>query len=162
MRPGLRNLITRYGVAFHHSGLTPQARVAVERLIKDGNLRFCVATMGLSLGINFSVKSTMVSDYTRPGDTGIANYKAGEILQMLGRAGRRGRDNVGYSLWPSVHSFKKFSKSKREPCHSRLKTDPATFLGLLGRPLSLSEMEFFYQKSFMNFGSSRVNLVYHE
>ena len=149
IRGDLVTLITKYGVSYHHSGLTPQARIAIEQLIKQGKLHFCIATMGLSLGINFSVKSTMVSDFSRPGDSGFIDYRPSEILQMSGRAGRRGLDTVGLSLWPAPASFWRFSKSRRESCHSRLKSDPATLLGLIGRPMNLKDIEIFYQKSFM-------------
>ena len=55
-----------YGVGFHHSGIAPPGRRIIELLVKQGKLRYCVATMGLSIGINFSVKSTMISDFRRP------------------------------------------------------------------------------------------------
>lgn len=156
-KPNLRRSILIYGVGYHHSGLAPQARRAVENLVKAGQLRICVATMGLSIGINFSVRSAMVSDYSRPGEMGFTSYSASEILQMLGRAGRRGRDLVGFSLWPSVAAYQKFGGTRRENCESRLKNDPTTFLGLLGRGFKLRDIENFYEKSFLRFGNKKVS-----
>ena len=137
IKPSLRRMIQTYGVGYHHSGLAPAARIAIERLVKDGLLRFCVATMGLSLGINFSVRSSIIADYQRPGENGMTPYAEGEILQMLGRAGRRGKDVIGFSIWPSIEAFVRQGGSKREPCNSRLRTDPTTLLGLIGRGLNL-------------------------
>ena len=150
-----------YGVGYHHSGIAPQGRRAVEILVKQGALRFCVATMGLSIGINFSVRATAISDYRRPGEAGFTQYSSSEVLQMLGRAGRRGRDAVGFSLWPSAQSFYKLGNVIREECSSRLKNDPTTFLGLCGRNFKLKDIESFYEKSFLKFGAkkTRFNLI---
>ncbi|HYX33081.1 MAG TPA: DEAD/DEAH box helicase [Oligoflexus sp.] len=152
----LRRLLLVYGVGYHHSGLAPYARRAIEKLVKNGQLRFCVATMGLSIGINFSVRSTLISDYTRPGESGFTTYAPSEVLQMLGRAGRRGKDVVGFSLWPSVAAWQKFGGTRRDRCESRLKNDPTTFLGLLGRGFKLRDVENFYEKSFLRFGDKSV------
>ncbi len=151
IKPALRRMIQTYGVAYHHSGLAPAARIAIERLVKDGLIRYCVATMGLSLGINFSVRSALIADYQRPSEKGPTDYAQGEVLQMLGRAGRRGKDIIGFSLWPNIESYTRMAASKREPCNSRLRTDPTTLLGLIGRHLSLGTIESIYNKSFMKF-----------
>ncbi|MDG2212911.1 MAG: DEAD/DEAH box helicase, partial [Verrucomicrobiota bacterium] len=86
-------------VAYHHSGLSYAARAGViEPLAKAGQLRVVVATMGLAAGINFSLRSCALTadSYKRGG----VEYPIGgdEILQMFGRAGRRGLDEVGYVL----------------------------------------------------------------
>ena len=86
-------------VAYHHSGLSYAARAGViEPLAKAGQLRVVVATMGLAAGINFSLRSCALTadSYKRGG----VEYPIGgdEILQMFGRAGRRGLDDVGYVL----------------------------------------------------------------
>ena len=49
-------------VAFHHSGLSYVQRAGlVEPLAKGGQLRVVVATLGLSAGINFSLRSVLVT-----------------------------------------------------------------------------------------------------
>ena len=158
IKPSLRRMMQTYGVAFHHSGLAPAARIAIERLVKDGLLRFCVATMGLSLGINFSVRSALIADYQRPGESGMTPYAEGEILQMLGRAGRRGKDVIGFSLWSSVEAYSRQAGAKREPCNSRLRTDPTTLLGLIGRGLNLGLIEGIYGKSFLKYQHRKTDL----
>lgn len=158
MAPELRRSIQTYGVAWHHSGLAAPVRIAIEQLLKDGLLRFCSATMGLSLGINFSVRSTMISDYDRPGDQGFTAYAPSEVLQMLGRAGRRGRDAIGYSLWPAPDFFARMGDATREACSSRLRKDPTTFLGLVGRGFGLRAIESFYEKSFLAYRDRKADL----
>lgn len=93
---GLRGLL-RARVAFHHSGLDYCQRAGlIEPLAKAGQLRVVVATMGLAAGINFSMRSVLVTDRLyRSGDT-MHEVRPDELLQMFGRAGRRGMDKVGY------------------------------------------------------------------
>lgn len=86
-------------VAYHHSGLSYAARAGViEPLAKAGQLRVVVATMGLAAGINFSLRSVAVSAHTYKRDGLEIPIGSDEILQMFGRAGRRGLDATGYVL----------------------------------------------------------------
>jgi len=86
-------------VAYHHSGLSYAARAGViEPLAKAGQLRVVVATMGLAAGINFSLRSVAVSAQTYKRDGIEVPIGSDEILQMFGRAGRRGLDETGYVL----------------------------------------------------------------
>lgn len=143
-----QQLIERSGVAYHHSGLAPGIRVAIETLLKDGLLRVCVATSGLSLGINFSVKSTLVADQKRPGDQGMTPYSSSDVLQMIGRAGRRGKDKVGYTLWASLGFYQAMSRTSRKPIKPQLHYDPSTFLGLVDKGYTLATIEKLYNSRF--------------
>ncbi len=84
-------------IAFHHSGLSYAARAGViEPLAKAGQLRVIVATMGLAAGINFSVRSVHVAATTFHDGKAEHKLTPDELLQMYGRAGRRGLDEKGY------------------------------------------------------------------
>jgi superfamily II DNA/RNA helicase len=86
-------------VAFHHSGLGYVQRAGlVEPLAKGGQLRVVVATLGLSAGINFSLRSVLVTatSFTAAGLP--REVAPSDLLQMFGRAGRRGLDDQGYVL----------------------------------------------------------------
>lgn len=84
-------------VAFHHSGLSYAARAGViEPLAKAGQIRVIVATMGLAAGINFSVRSVHVAATTFHDGKTEHKLTPDELLQMYGRAGRRGLDEKGY------------------------------------------------------------------
>ena len=86
-------------IAFHHSGLGYAARAGViEPLAKAGQLRLVVATMGLAAGINFSLRSVAVAADSYRVDFRDHRLEPNEILQMFGRAGRRGIDSTGYIL----------------------------------------------------------------
>ena len=91
--------LLRKRLAFHHSGLSYAARAGlIEPLAKTGQLRAVVATTGLAAGVNFSMRSVLVTDtrYT------VRNFEKHllpeELLQMFGRAGRRGLDESGFVL----------------------------------------------------------------
>lgn len=86
-------------VAFHHSGLSYGARAGViEPLAKAGQLRVVVATMGLAAGINFSLRSVALAGDSYRRDLAEQPLRPDELLQMFGRAGRRGIDETGYLL----------------------------------------------------------------
>jgi superfamily II DNA/RNA helicase len=86
-------------VAFHHSGISYPLRAGlIEPLAKAGQLRVIVSTMGLAAGINFSVRSVHVSGTTFHDGVSEQQVSADELLQMFGRAGRRGLDERGYVI----------------------------------------------------------------
>lgn len=86
-------------VAYHHSGLAYAVRAGViEPLAKAGQLRVVVATMGLAAGINFSLRSVTLTAESYKRDGVEVPIRQDEILQMFGRAGRRGIDETGYVL----------------------------------------------------------------
>ena len=89
----------RRRVAFHHSGLSYGARAGlIEPLAKMGQLRAVVATTGLAAGVNFSMRSVLVTDTRYSVRHFERHLLPEELLQMFGRAGRRGLDENGYVL----------------------------------------------------------------
>ena len=106
LSPGQKQLVgdtlaklLRARIAYHHSGLSYAARAGViEPLAKAGQLRVVVATMGLAAGINFSLRTVALAGESYRRDMIEQPLRPDEILQMFGRAGRRGIDEVGYIL----------------------------------------------------------------
>ena len=86
-------------VAYHHSGLDYFKRAGVvEPLAKAGQLQVVVATTGLGAGVNFSMRSVLVTDREYRVDDELGLLRPDELLQMFGRAGRRGMDDRGYVI----------------------------------------------------------------
>ena len=86
-------------IAYHHSGLSYAVRAGVvEPLAKAGQLRVVVATMGLAAGINFSLRSVALAADSYRRDNIEQPIRPDELLQMFGRAGRRGIDEIGFFL----------------------------------------------------------------
>jgi hypothetical protein len=155
----LQRMIRKFGIAFHHSGLIPPGRVAIETLLKEGFLKVCSGTMGISLGVNFAVRGALISDLSRPSEGGETKYSASEVMQMLGRAGRRGKDTHGFSMWMNLGRFAEQKPTGREPCRSSLKFDPTTVLGILGQKESIAYLSEFYRKSFFMRGRDPQQVV---
>lgn len=96
--PALTKLV-KQRVAYHHSGLTYAQRAGViEPLAKAGQLRAVVATLGLSAGINFSLRSVLITASSYRFNQFEHEIEPHELLQMIGRAGRRGLDETGFVL----------------------------------------------------------------
>ncbi len=88
--------LLEHRIAYHHSGLSYAARAGViEPLAKAGQLRVIAATMGLAAGINFSVRSVHVAATAFHDGRSEHRLTSDELLQMFGRAGRRGLDERG-------------------------------------------------------------------
>ncbi|MDY6940303.1 MAG: RNA helicase [Cyanobacteriota bacterium] len=84
------------GVAAHHAGILPAWKGLVEQLFQQGLIKVVFATETLAAGINMPARTTVISSLSKRTDEGHRLLKASEFLQMAGRAGRRGMDEVGY------------------------------------------------------------------
>lgn len=101
--PGLVNQeridLALQGIASHHAGLLPLWKVCVEELFQDGLIKVVFATETLAAGINMPARTTVISSLSkRAGEDGFVDLTTSEVLQMAGRAGRRGKDVVGHSM----------------------------------------------------------------
>lgn len=144
----LKEAILRKGVAYHTSGLNPLAKILIEGLLKKGLMRVCFGTMGLSLGINFSVRSIFIGDERRPESGGKWKYySSGELIQMSGRAGRRGIDTVGFVLQAGLSSFD-LKVLQPEPCSSSFSLGVNSVLNLMDTLKDETKVIEIFSKSF--------------
>ncbi|WP_435145275.1 DEAD/DEAH box helicase [Halobaculum sp. P14] len=85
------------GVAFHHAGLSKFDRDKVEAWFKEGKIQLLFSTSTLAWGVNLPARCVVIRDTKHhdplEGDVDISPL---DVLQMLGRAGRPGYDDVGY------------------------------------------------------------------
>ncbi|DAA79812.1 TPA_exp: Uncharacterized protein A8136_0585 [Trichophyton benhamiae CBS 112371] len=79
------------GVAFHHAGLTTEERVLIAEGFDAGILKVLVATCSLAAGINLPARRVILCG-ARMGRELVGPAM---LRQMRGRAGRKGKDEVG-------------------------------------------------------------------
>ncbi|OLP15983.1 DEAD/DEAH box helicase [Leptolyngbya sp. 'hensonii'] len=94
-RSGLLDALYR-GIASHHAGLLPAWKRLVEELFQQGLIKVVFATETLAAGINMPARTTVVSSLSKRTDRGHRLLNPSEFLQMAGRAGRRGMDQLGH------------------------------------------------------------------
>jgi len=85
------------GVAFHHAGLSKSDKDRVEAWFKEGKIELLFSTSTLAWGVNLPARCVVIRD-TKHHDPleGEVDMSPLDVLQMLGRAGRPGYDDVGY------------------------------------------------------------------
>ncbi|XVF84866.1 hypothetical protein PTKIN_Ptkin17bG0073600 [Pterospermum kingtungense] len=84
------------GVAAHHAGCLPLWKSFVEELFQRGLVKVVFATETLAAGINMPARSAVISSLSKRTNTGRVQLSPNELLQMAGRAGRRGIDERGH------------------------------------------------------------------
>ena len=145
------------GVASHHAGLLPAWKNLVEKLFQKGLIKVVFATETLAAGINMPARSTVISSTSKRTDSGHRMLTASEFLQMSGRAGRRGMDEVGYvtvvgTQFQSPEEVAELVLSPANPLESRFSPSYSMVLNLLQR-FSLDEAKELILKSFGYFSS---------
>ncbi|MGH8094857.1 MAG: DEAD/DEAH box helicase [Chthoniobacterales bacterium] len=106
--------LLRNRVAYHHSGLSYAVRAGlIEPLAKAGQLNVVVATMGLAAGINFSMRSVLITDTRYFSGNFERQVQPDELLQMFGRAGRRGLDDTGFILFTPEQPRLSFARPRQ-------------------------------------------------
>lgn len=88
----------RRGVGLHHAGILPALKRLTEVLFERGLVRVVFATETMSLGIHMPAKSVVIGGLRKRTDLGFRRLTVGELVQIAGRAGRRGIDSAGTCL----------------------------------------------------------------
>ncbi len=145
------------GVASHHAGLLPAWKNLVEKLFQKGLIKIVFATETLAAGINMPARSTVISATSKRTDTGHRMLTANEFLQMSGRAGRRGMDEIGYvtivgTSFQSPEEVAELVLSDSNPLESRFSPSYSMVLNLLQR-FNLEESKELILKSFGYYSS---------
>jgi superfamily II RNA helicase len=134
-------------VGAHHGGQLPYWKVLVEKMMNSGYLEAIFSTSTVAAGVNFPARTVVLLQSDRFNGHGFVDLTATELQQMIGRAGRRGKDNIGFSLvMPGIHQdpelLHKLKDSPPEPIQSRIQVNFSMCLNLLlsHTPAEVKEM----------------------
>lgn len=130
--------LIRSGVASHHAGLLPGWKALVEKLFQEGLIKVVFATETLAAGINMPARTTIISSISKRTDNGHRTLSANEFLQMSGRAGRRGMDEIGYVVvvgtpFQTPEEVAQLALSDANPLESKFSPSYSMVLNLLQR-----------------------------
>lgn len=90
--------VQRIGVAAHHAGHLPSWKIAVEELLRHGCLDAVFATTTLAAGVDFPARTVIITQSSIRKARDFTDLTIGEVQQIAGRAGRRGKDLVGFAI----------------------------------------------------------------
>ncbi|ELY54461.1 DEAD/DEAH box helicase [Natronolimnohabitans innermongolicus] len=150
----LRNSVLD-GVAFHHAGLSKDERDLVEEWFKEGHIELLFSTSTLAWGVNLPARCVVIRD-TKIHDPleGEVDMSPLDVLQMLGRAGRPGYDDVGHGYvvcdGADADKYRRLLRDGKE-IESRLAETLATHLNAeiaMGTITSLDEVMDWLETTF--------------
>src|SRR5207245_11628506 len=96
--------IIRGGIASHHAGHLPAWKLVIEKMMSAGLLDAIFATATVAAGVDFPARTVVITVADRRSNRGWESLTASELQQMTGRAGRRGKDKVGFVIAaPGLH-----------------------------------------------------------
>ncbi len=99
------------GVAPHHAGHLTAWKIVVERMLRAGLVRAVFATTTLAAGLDVPARTVVLPTLRVRDEQGERFLTALEFHQMTGRAGRRGKDKIGFVLVLPRH-LKDFERAK--------------------------------------------------
>lgn len=147
------NTIIKGGVASHHAGHIPAWKLLIERLMQAGLLDAIFATSTVAAGVDFPARTVVISNVDTRTGGGWRALTASELQQMTGRAGRRGRDRVGFVVVaPGLHQdparIAILLESQPDPLQSQFRATYSTLLNLLDAYESFKHVREIAEKSF--------------
>jgi superfamily II RNA helicase len=147
-----RHTLIGAGIAPHHAGHLMAWRIVVEELLRAGLLSLVFATTTLAAGLDVPVRTVVLPNVNVWDTDGPRAMSALEFHQMVGRAGRRGKDRVGFVLLlpenqDALNTAQTLMTSAAEPLHSAFQVTYGQILALLGR-FELREAREFWSQTF--------------
>ncbi len=128
--------VLRAGAAAHHAGHHPAWKLALETLMSEGLLDVLFSTTTMAAGVDFPTRSACITRSIVWDGRDERVFLARELQQMTGRAGRRGKDRVGFAVvvpGPAmdVDEIAHSLRSQSEPIESQFKPSYTMALNLL-------------------------------
>ncbi|MGC9149004.1 MAG: DEAD/DEAH box helicase [Sulfolobales archaeon] len=162
-----REILTKLigkGVAFHHAGLSLEARRSIEKGFRERIIKVVVATPTLAAGVNLPARRVIV--YTHRYERGF--YEPISILeykQMGGRAGRPQYDPYGEIIIADLdpETATKYIRSPPEDIYSTINNERSLRIHLLALIASryarnINDLVDFMSKTFYSYKNHLISL----
>ena len=148
-----RKILIHGGIAAHHAGHIPAWKLLVEKMMQRGLLNAIFATSTVAAGVDFPARTVVISNADTRGNDGWRSLQASELQQMTGRAGRRGKDNVGFVVlapgqFQNPPKIAELLKSPPDALNSQFRATYSSLLNLLDAFGSFSQIREIAEKSF--------------
>lgn len=148
-----KKIMLKAGVASHHAGHIPSWKLLIEKMMSNGLLNAIFATSTVAAGVDFPARSVVVAMADTRGNDGWRPIFASELQQMTGRAGRRGRDNVGFvilapSRFQNPPVIAELLGSPPDPLESKFRSTYTSLLNLLDAFGGFEHVRAIAEKSF--------------
>jgi len=131
-----RWILENMAVGAHHSGQLPAWKLVLETLMSEGLLDAIFATSTVAAGVDFPARTVAFLNSDRFNGREFLPLDATELQQMTGRAGRRGKDKVGFALvvpgkYMDVRQVALLLKAPPGAVHSQIRINFSMALNLL-------------------------------
>jgi superfamily II DNA/RNA helicase len=113
---GAEYLLTRcamMGVLFHHGDFPQNVREIVEDSLRENKIRLVICTNTLAEGVNLPIKTIVLHSTIRYNPYAVGNYsplKIRDLKNLVGRAGRAGKETKGMVIIPHEDDFKRINE----------------------------------------------------
>jgi len=144
--------LKKMAVGAHHSGQLPIWKLVIETLMNEGLLNAVFATSTVAAGVNFPARTVVFLNSDRFNGREFLPLSPTEFHQMTGRAGRRGKDHIGFALavpgrFMDIRLSAKLVNSPPSDVLSQIKINFSMVLNLL-LSHSSDQIENLLEKSF--------------
>lgn len=155
--------ILKYGIGVHHSGLLPILREIIEILYFHGFIKILFATTSFSIGLNMPTKTVVFTSLYKYHENKNKMITSSEFLQMCGRAGRRGIDEIGnvFILYyknkgkKEIESLKNILEGKGNELGSKFRLSYRIILSFYHQ--NLKDIKDFFRESFYESHNIKIN-----
>ena len=142
-------------IAYHHAGLAPIVKEFIEYLFLNRQIDILFATETLALGLNLPARSIVIDAPYKYDGVKTRLITQSEFLQLTGRAGRRGIDNIGYAFINydkniNTHWYDKLFTLKPSTLNSSFSISYASILNMTNK-YEVSEAIKLINKSFYSY-----------
>ncbi len=127
------------GIAFHHAGLLPVIKSAIEDFFGEGKIKVLYTTETFAVGINMPARTVCFTSLRKFDGQNFRSLSTKEYFQIAGRAGRRGIDSIGYVVSMiyrptfDAQDVQRITSKDVEPIKSQFKLSVNTVLNLINQ-----------------------------